>query len=130
MIKKLYRWLQKRFGRNNHNNSYIEFIIQNNGSIDFNCKWNLGEEERFAELLYSLNTGALLISLVESIKKVAETNQQTDSYGKMVQTLYNLYNIEMEQILAEEENDMNAPIVCPSEVFGNNKNNTNTEEQG
>ncbi len=101
---------------------YISYKIDGDNTVRLSCNLVHGAEDSFAELLFNINSGALLGDTLEIINSQAKKSGTNDSCQKMITCLTTLYQ---EEALAREEEEkayMDESIINPSDVFNSNNN--------
>lgn len=108
--------------------SNISFIVTADGGLDIDAGWCVGQEEAYAKLIYAINSGVLLKSILVHLELISKTFDCDPSYKLIVGHLNNLYTEEhklLEELKKANEDD---PIVSPSAIFHNDEDKDEGEE--
>lgn len=89
---------------------WFNVFADDEGNAFILSAWENGKESAYAELLYRLNTGMLLETILESIQSQAREQDKEGQFNEMTRHLYRFF---------KENSDVELPIVRPSQVFNN-----------
>lgn len=117
----LLNWLSKKFGTKKEekevkSKEIIKFtlIVYPDKSLDLDCKWNIGEEFVFAELVYLLCNGVYLEAILKSLQSKCVDTPLESSFNKVLEAIKEIHELEESVEQMEEE----STCIEPTDVFG------------
>src|SRR3990167_5767590 len=106
----LLNWLSKKFGTKKEekevkSKEIIKFtlIVYPDKSLDLDCKWNIGEEFVFAELVYLLCNGVYLEAILKSLQSKCVDTPLESSFNKVLEAIKEIHELEESVEQMEEE---------------------------
>lgn len=126
MFKKIlefFRRPEKKEKKKNLPPCLIKLSLSKGGVLKLDTRCELGQEKKFAYLIYCLTNEEFIIPILEKLKGQTTNPDEVESFNRINQELLALFDAQ-----EAEENDDERPEISPGDVFGKLEGDNNREQ--